>query len=52
MKALDTNVLVRFLVQDDAPQAQLVNTLLTRAESTKNNFFEKLLNNGAVGAVS
>ena len=35
MKALDTNVLVRFLVDDDKKQSQKVNQLLTQAEQTK-----------------
>ena len=35
MKALDTNVLVRFLVGDDKKQSQKVNKLLTQAEQTK-----------------
>lgn len=39
MKALDTNVLVRFLVQDDEQQANVVNTLLTNAEADKQAFF-------------
>jgi predicted nucleic-acid-binding protein len=35
MKALDTNILVRFLVQDDKKQSQKVNQLLTQAEQSK-----------------
>ena len=35
MKALDTNILVRFLVQDDKEQSQKVNQLLTQAEQSK-----------------
>ena len=35
MKALDTNVLVRFLVQDDIKQSEKVNQLFTRAEQSK-----------------
>ncbi len=35
MKALDTNVLVRFLVKDDVEQAQLVYTLFKQAENHK-----------------
>jgi predicted nucleic-acid-binding protein len=35
MKALDTNILVRFLVQDDKKQSEKVNQLLTHAEQTK-----------------
>ena len=33
MKALDTNVLVRFLVKDDAEQAQQVYSLFKQAEN-------------------
>lgn len=39
MKAVDTNVLVRFLVQDDATQAAIVNALFTDAETTKQPLF-------------
>lgn len=39
MKALDTNVLVRFLVQDDQKQSQKANALLTQAEQTKQPLF-------------
>ena len=39
MNALDTNVLVRFLVQDDDQQTQAVNTLLTDAETQKQPLF-------------
>jgi predicted nucleic-acid-binding protein len=35
MKALDTNVLVRFLVKDDAEQAQLVYMLFKQAGNQK-----------------
>ena len=39
MKALDTNVLVRFLVQDDDHQTQVVNALLAEAETQKQPLF-------------
>lgn len=39
MNALDTNILVRFLVQDDEQQASVVNTLLAGAETDKKVFF-------------
>ena len=39
MNAIDTNVLVRFLVQDDELQTQVVNTLLADAETKKQTFF-------------
>ena len=35
MIALDTNILVRFLVHDDDPQARLVHSRLKKAERTK-----------------
>ncbi len=43
MKALDTNILVRFLIQDDKQQAQTVKTLLSQAENNKQSFFVTLL---------
>jgi predicted nucleic-acid-binding protein len=43
MKALDTNVLVRFLVKDDEPQAKKVYTLFKQAEADKNYFYVPLL---------
>ena len=43
MKALDTNVLVRFLVKDDAEQAQLVYTLFKQAENQKQQLFVPIL---------
>ena len=43
MKALDTNVLVRLLVQDDKKQAEVVQALLSDAESNKQSFFVTLL---------
>lgn len=39
MNALDTNVLVRFLVQDDDKQTQTVNTLFADAETQKQPLF-------------
>lgn len=39
MNALDTNVLVRFLVQDDEKQAQIVTQLLKDAESQQQTYF-------------
>lgn len=39
MTGLDTNVLVRFLVQDDEVQAQKVNTLFTDSEANKQQLF-------------
>lgn len=39
MKALDTNVLVRFLVRDDERQAQIVYRLFKKAESEKDLFY-------------
>ncbi len=38
MIALDTNILVRFLVHDDERQAQLVHSRLKKAERTKEQF--------------
>jgi len=43
MKALDTNVLVRFLIKDDEPQAKKVYTLFKQAETDKNYFYVPLL---------
>lgn len=43
MKALDTNILVRFLIQDDKQQAQTVETLLNQAENNKQSFYVTLL---------
>ncbi len=43
MKALDTNVLIRFLVQDDDTQANHVKQLLTRAEANKEPFYVSML---------
>lgn len=39
MKAVDTNVLVRFLVQDDEKQAQIATQLLTDTEAAKQPLF-------------
>jgi predicted nucleic-acid-binding protein len=39
MNALDTNVLVRFLVQDDEKQAQVVNQLLKDAETQQQTYY-------------
>lgn len=39
MKALDTNILVRFLVRDDKEQAASVYRLFTTAEVEKTEFF-------------
>jgi predicted nucleic-acid-binding protein len=39
MKALDTNVLVRFLVKDDEQQAKTVYRLFKQAESKAEAFF-------------
>lgn len=39
MKAVDTNVLVRFLVQDDDQQMQIATRLLADAESNKQPLF-------------
>ena len=43
MKALDTNVLVRFLVKDDADQAQIVYRLFKQAEADKSIFWVSLI---------
>ncbi len=43
MKALDTNVLVRFLVQDDEIQASKVDQLFASAEQGKETLFIPLL---------
>ena len=43
MKALDTKVIVRFLVRDDGKQAEIVYRLFKRAESTNETFFVPLL---------
>lgn len=43
MKALDTNVLVRFLVKDDAAQAEQVHHLLKQYEARNENLYIPLL---------
>ena len=43
MKALDTNILIRFLVQDDVNQANKVIQLFTQAEQNKESLFVPLL---------
>ena len=43
MKALDTNVLVRFLVRDDERQAETIYRIFKQAESDKEVFFVPLL---------
>jgi len=43
MKALDTNVLVRFLVKDDAKQAQQVYNLFKQAENNQQRLFVPIL---------
>lgn len=43
MKALDTNVLVRFLVRDDERQAETIYRIFKQAESDKTIFFVPLL---------
>jgi len=43
MKALDTNILVRFLVRDDERQSEAVYRLFRQAESEKTVFFVPLL---------
>ena len=42
MIALDTNVIVRFLVRDDEKQAQIVYALFKQAESAREAFFVPL----------
>jgi predicted nucleic-acid-binding protein len=43
VKALDTNIIVRFLVRDDEHQAERVYNLFKAAESAKENFYVPLL---------
>jgi len=43
MKALDTNVLVRFLVKDDEHQSKIVYKAFRQAEIDNNTFFVPLL---------
>jgi predicted nucleic-acid-binding protein len=42
MKALDTNVLIRFLVKDDKQQAKAVYRIFKQSESNAEVFFELL----------
>ena len=39
MRALDTNILVRFLVQDDEKQVMIVNQLFSEAEKNKESMY-------------
>lgn len=43
MNALDTNVLIRFLVKDDTRQSQIVYKLFKKAESDKKSYWVPLL---------
>ncbi len=43
MKALDTNVLIRFLVRDDERQAEIIYRVFKQAESDKEVLFVPLL---------
>jgi len=43
MKALDTNILVRFLVQDDESQSKIVYDLFSAAERQKVSFYIPIL---------
>jgi predicted nucleic-acid-binding protein len=43
MKALDTNVLIRFLVKDEKKQAEIVYRIFKQAESEKEILFVPLL---------
>ena len=43
MKAIDTNILVRLLIQDDKKQAKVVQTLFNEAEQNKQSYFVTLL---------
>ena len=43
MKALDTNVLIRFLVRDDERQAEIIYRIFKQAESDKEVLFVPLL---------
>lgn len=43
MKALDTNVLIRFLTKDDEQQAETIYRLFKQAESGKEEFWVSLL---------
>lgn len=43
MNAVDTNILVRFLVNDDKKQAQVANEIINKAESTKEPLYVPIL---------
>jgi predicted nucleic-acid-binding protein len=43
MKAVDTNVLIRFLVRDDEQQAESIYRIFKQAESDKESLFVPLL---------
>lgn len=43
MKGVDTNILVRFLIGDDVPQAEKVYNVFKTAEAQKNELFVPLL---------
>ncbi|MBN1999731.1 type II toxin-antitoxin system VapC family toxin [candidate division KSB1 bacterium] len=43
MKGIDTNILVRFLTNDDRRQARLVYDMFKKAESNQDEFFVPLL---------
>ena len=43
MKGIDTNILVRFLVGDDEPQAKMVYNIFKKAEASKQELFVPLL---------
>ncbi len=43
MKALDTNILVRFLIVDDQQQAEMVRTLFKQAEAEQKKLYVPLL---------
>lgn len=43
MKGIDTNILVRFLVGDDKPQAKIVYDLFKKAEEAKDELFVSTL---------
>lgn len=43
MRAVDTNVLVRFLVQDDEVQTQIASQLLIKAEDESSHYSSVML---------
>ena len=43
MKAIDTNVLIRFLVKDDVQQAEIVYRLFKKAEYSKEALFVPII---------